>query len=72
MDRDARAPARPHFGASQTRPKAASGARHRVASSAAVKRKVNCHRNSLAADSFHRPVAARALDQRVGPHLEQL
>jgi hypothetical protein len=43
-----------------------------VASSAAVKRKVNCHRNSLAADSFHRPVAARALDQRVGPHLEQL
>jgi len=33
------------FGAPQTRPKAASAARHRAASAAAVKRGVNCHRN---------------------------
>jgi putative transposase len=39
MDRDARAPARPTYGTPQTRPKAASGAGHRTASSAAVKRK---------------------------------
>jgi hypothetical protein len=29
-------------------------------------------KEALAADRFHRPVVARALDQRVGPHLEQL
>ena len=36
MDRDARAPARPPFGTPQTRPKAATGAGHRAASSAAM------------------------------------
>src|SRR5205807_2761281 len=45
MDRDARAPARPPFGTPQTRPKAASGAAHRAESAAAVKPRVNCHRN---------------------------
>jgi hypothetical protein len=36
MDRDARAPTRPPFGAQQARPKAASGAGHRAASAAAA------------------------------------
>ena len=33
------------FGTPQTRPKAASGAGHRAASAAAVKRRANCHHN---------------------------
>jgi hypothetical protein len=45
MGRDVRAPARPPFGTSQTRPEAASGAGHRAASAAAVTHQVNCHRN---------------------------
>ena len=46
MDCDARAPARPPFGTPQARPKAASGSGHRAATAAAVKHRVNCHRNS--------------------------
>jgi hypothetical protein len=54
MDRDARAPARPPFGTPQTRPKTASGAGHRATSAAAVRLRVNCHRNPEAVDPRHR------------------
>jgi hypothetical protein len=57
MDRDARAPARPPFGTPQTRPKAASGARHGTASAAAGKHKVNCHRNPFAEARVNEKVA---------------
>jgi hypothetical protein len=47
MDRDAQAPARSPFGAPQTRPNAATGEKHHAARTAAVKRKVDCHRNPV-------------------------
>ena len=48
MDRNARAPVWPPFGTRRIGTKAASGAGHRAASAAAVKRRVNGHRNTLA------------------------
>ena len=74
MDRDARAPARPPFGAPQTRPKAASGAGHRAASAAAVKHRVNCHRNPpkperlmLMNSTVNQPVGGATNGTSIGP-----